>query len=249
MSVVSEGPGLREFWPEVLESLRKVAPVYDKLNKVISFNSDVGLRVEGISGRVGEDEVVLDAGAGNGMFTEILLKQQPGVHDVVMLDTLAEMLSNASQKVSNTKTHPVIAVFERMPFRDNMFNSVLMGFSLRDAKDMRAALSEVRRVVGVGGKLIVVDLGKPDNRLKTSAIGFYWRFIAPLLAFFRIGLAGLSVYSIYKTYKRLPTNSEMKNLLQSFFKDVDLQERMMGGALIVFSRGVLKANSGELAGS
>ncbi len=248
MTMGSEQPGLGEYWPKVLNALRKVAPVYDKLNRVISFNSDMALRAEAVEGRIAEDELILDAGAGNGVFSEILLKQQPHVHDVVMLDMLVDMLSSAVEKVPREKTHAVIAVFEKMPFREKVFDDVLMGFSLRDARDMMATLSEVRRVIKPEGKMVVVDLGKPDNRLRTLAIGLYWRFVAPIMAFVRLGLVGLTVYSIYKTYERLPTNNEMRRLLRRFFKHVELHERVMGGALIVLSKDAADRGSGERAG-
>ncbi len=234
--MTDEGLGLGEIWPEVIKSLRKLAPVYDRLNRIISLNTDISLRVEGVSGRVGEGELVLDAGAGNGIFTEILLMEQPNVRDVVMLDTLPEMLSKAVEKVNMKVAHPVVGVFEKIPFRANVFDCVLMGFSLRDAMNMHVALSEIRRVTQPNGKLIVVDLGKPDSFLKRIVIAVYWCLVAPLLAFIRLGFVGLNVFSIYKTYRRLPSNREMRNLLKNFFKEVEVREKVMGGVVIVFSR-------------
>ncbi|MEM4294933.1 MAG: class I SAM-dependent methyltransferase [Candidatus Caldarchaeum sp.] len=228
-----ESPGLGRVWPEVMQSIKTIAPFYDKVNRMISLGSDRRLRVRAVCGRVGLDERVLDAGAGNGVFTTVMLEQQPGVREVVMLDILPEMLSRSG---SRWNTHPVLGDFERTPFRDDVFDSVLMGFSLRDARDMKKALDEVRRVMTSNGKLVVVDLGKPDNRLKNIAISLYWRTVAPLLAFLRVGLPGLKVYSIHKTYVKLPKNSEFKSLLKTFFRHVEVEERMMGGTLIALSR-------------
>ncbi|MEM4560221.1 MAG: class I SAM-dependent methyltransferase [Candidatus Caldarchaeum sp.] len=228
-----ESPGLGRVWPEVMQSIKSIAPFYDKVNRMISLGSDRRLRIEAVGGRVGFDERVLDAGAGNGVFTTVLLEQQPGVREAVMLDTLPEMLSRSG---SRWNTHPVLGDFERTPFRDDAFDCVLMGFSLRDARDMKKALNELRRVMTSNGRLVVVDLGKPDNRLKKHAASLYWRTVAPLLAFLRVGRPGLKVYSIHKTYVRLPRNSEFKALLKTFFSHVEVEERMMGCALIALSR-------------
>ncbi|MDW7977544.1 MAG: class I SAM-dependent methyltransferase [Candidatus Caldarchaeum sp.] len=231
---MDEGPGLGWLWPEVIGSIQSLAPVYDKVNRVISFASDRRLRAEALRDAVGVDDLVLDAGAGNGVFTQVLLETQPKVRDVVLLDAIPEMLAKAC--LNPGIVNPVVGDFEKTPFRDGVFDSVLMGFSLRDARNMNNALSEVKRVMADGGKLVVVDLGKPNNPLKKLALAAYWKALAPLLAFVAVGRVGLRVHAIYKTYRRLPKNSQLKSMLEKFFTAVEVKEKMLGGALIAFAR-------------
>ena len=51
-----------------------------------------------------------------------------------------------------------------MPFKDQVFDAVLCGYSLRDAIQLDAAIDELYRVLKKGGILVVVDLGKPNNK-------------------------------------------------------------------------------------
>ncbi|MCS7109950.1 MAG: class I SAM-dependent methyltransferase [Candidatus Caldarchaeum sp.] len=225
--------GLGKEWGKVVAALQNLVHVYDRLNQTISFNSDMKLRAECIDGKIESGYRVLDAGCGNGIFSRILLEKQPAVGEVVLLDALAPMLRQAVAKIPVGRTHAVLAVFEYMPFREKAFDSVLMGFSLRDAINMDAAMSEVKRVTKESGRLLVVDLGKPANIFKTFLISFYWFVLAPFFAFLRLGKVGLNASAIFTTYKRLPTNGELKKLANRFFHAVEVQEKMMGAAMIM----------------
>ncbi|MEM4415467.1 MAG: class I SAM-dependent methyltransferase, partial [Candidatus Caldarchaeum sp.] len=136
-------------------------------------------------------------------------------------------------KVPQNISHQVVAVFEQMPFREEVFDTVLMGFALRDAANMAKALSETRKILRKGGRLLVVDLGKPANILKGIAIGVYWALLAPLLAALKLGKTGLEAAAIYLTYRRLPTNKELKSLLKTFFDTVEVGEKMLGGVVVI----------------
>jgi demethylmenaquinone methyltransferase/2-methoxy-6-polyprenyl-1,4-benzoquinol methylase len=227
------GPGLGDFWPRVIDSLRRLAPIYEEVNRTISFNTDLKVRANAVEGRVKAGDMVLDAGSGKGVFTKILLTKQPDVADVVMLDVLPDMLERAL--CDNGKTHRVIGVFENMPFRRGSFNLVMAGFALRDARDMKKAVSEISRVLSDSARFIVADLGKPDAFLKSAAIAFYWKLIAPFLAFIKHGRAGYEVHTIYGTYRRLPSNSVLKTILAEHFAKVEVVEAMLGGVVTVYA--------------
>lgn len=223
--------GLQGDWRKVVESLKAIADIYDRVNRVISLNTDLRLRYEGLSGFLGEGERVLDLGCGNGVFTRVALSLQPNLGDVIMVDILEEMLL---QIEPNSLTHPVQGIFENLPFRDSCINTVIMGFSLRDSYNLEKAVAEVNRVsVGGGGKLAVVDLGKPDSRLLSGLLSLYWRVAAPLIAFIMLGRRGLEVSKIYTTYKRHPRTGRLLTILRQYFRDVVVREKMLGGVALV----------------
>ena len=64
--------GLGGYWSEVIEVLREIIPVYDKVNSYISLGKDVEHRKRGISGRVLPGNRILDAGS-NGFLTPLEL--------------------------------------------------------------------------------------------------------------------------------------------------------------------------------
>jgi len=56
--------GLGSYWGEVMEVLREIIPVYDKVNSIISLGKDDKHRNRGITGRVFPGNKILDAGSG-----------------------------------------------------------------------------------------------------------------------------------------------------------------------------------------
>ncbi len=58
--------GLGSYWGEVLDVLREIIPVYDKVNSYISLGKDAEHRIRGITGRVFPGNKILDAGSGFG---------------------------------------------------------------------------------------------------------------------------------------------------------------------------------------
>jgi demethylmenaquinone methyltransferase / 2-methoxy-6-polyprenyl-1,4-benzoquinol methylase len=222
------------YWSEVIEALRFVIPVYDKVNRTISLGNDMKFRLKGIHGRVSPGNLLLDAGSGYGNMSRLALKETNGAAKIIMYDPITEMLSNAKRLFAPPCEFTVSSgVFEHMPFRSDIFDAVLCGYSLRDAIQLRQAVSEMYRVLKHGGRLIIVDLGKPDNPLIETCVSFYLRYILNILAFAVAGRIGLKFQALYGTYRRWPKNSELKSLLKEYFHRVDFDTRLLGGAVIV----------------
>ena len=66
--------GLGSYWGQVLDVLEDIIPVYDKVNSAISLGKDVEFRTRGLTGRVMEGNMVLDAGSGFGNMSKTALK-------------------------------------------------------------------------------------------------------------------------------------------------------------------------------
>ena len=66
------------YWSEVIEVLRDIIPIYDKVNSIISLGKDVEHRNRGISGRVLKGNKILDAGSGFGNMSKTALKLTDG---------------------------------------------------------------------------------------------------------------------------------------------------------------------------
>ncbi|MEM2786123.1 MAG: class I SAM-dependent methyltransferase [Candidatus Nitrosotenuis sp.] len=224
--------GLGSYWGEVIEVLRQIIPVYDKVNSYISLGKDGEHRRRGISGRVKPGDYVLDAGSGFGNMSKTAEKICNGDIRITLYDPLVPMLKNTSTFFEKTPDM-LCGVFEHIPFRDGQFDAVLCGYSLRDAINLRIAISEVHRILKNGGRFVIVDLGKPDNSVVRAGVSFYLRVILPIIAFATGGRLGLKFATLYGTYKRWPQNKKLKAMLLEKFSKVDLEEDLMGGAIMV----------------
>ncbi|HJU13669.1 MAG TPA: class I SAM-dependent methyltransferase [Candidatus Nitrosotalea sp.] len=224
--------GLGSNWGQVLEILEQIIPVYDRVNSFISLGKDREFREQGIRGRVNKGDAVLDAGSGFGNMSKTAMQLCDDQVRISLYDPLRPMLKNTGRLFSKPPSL-TCGVFEHIPFRDENFDAVLCGYSLRDAISLRTAISEIHRVLKNGGRFVIVDLGKPDNTLIRAGVTFYLRAILPILALLVGGRLGLKFAALYDTYKVWPQNKVLKSLLLEKFARVEFDTGMMGGAVII----------------
>jgi demethylmenaquinone methyltransferase/2-methoxy-6-polyprenyl-1,4-benzoquinol methylase len=224
--------GLGSYWGEVLDVLREIIPVYDKVNSYISLGKDKEHRIRGIKGRVKSGDLILDAGSGFGNMSKTAVDVTEGKIHITLYDPLVPMLQQTS-KFFDEKPNLASGVFEHIPFKDEEFDAVLCGYSLRDAINLRIAISEIHRVLKKEGKVVIVDLGKPDETILRLGVSFYLRAILPIIALIAGGRLGLKFAKLYGTYKRWPQNKKLEALLLEKFSRVEFEKDLMGGAIIV----------------
>ena len=213
--------------------LRAIIPVYDRVNRVISLGKDEEYRLQGIRGQVMPGNIILDAGSGYGNMSRLALSEANGDARIVMYDPLLEMLAKVKNYLLGTQTALYSGVFEYMPFREGTFDAVLCGYSLRDSIYLKQAIAEMHRVLKTGGRLVIIDLGKPDNRIVRAMVSLYLRYFLGIFAYLAAGKAGLKFKTLYGTYVRWPKNSELESMLKEKFSHVRFERGMMGGAVII----------------
>jgi len=154
---------------------------------------------------------------------------------LVMMDALYPMMQVSRQR--NPKTDGIISIFEAIPFQDEIFDAAMAGFAIRDARDLALALKEISRILVHEGLLLIIDLAKPDSGIKSWLVGIYWRALAPIIALLVAGKAGLKFGALYKTYVRLPKNSEFLKLIEKCGYEVaEIKRVMMDGAAVILLR-------------
>lgn len=224
--------GLGSYWGEVLDVLREIIPIYDKVNSYISLGKDKEHRTRGISGRVKSGDTILDAGSGFGNMSKTALKVSGNGINITLYDPLIPMLKNTS-KFFDKKPDLSCGVFEHIPFQNEKFDAVLCGYSLRDAISLKTAISEIHRVLKKDGRFVIVDLGKPDNPIVRAGVSFYLRLVLPIIALIAGGRLGLKFATLYRTYKLWPKNKKLEAMLLERFSRIEFEKDLMGGAIMV----------------
>jgi demethylmenaquinone methyltransferase / 2-methoxy-6-polyprenyl-1,4-benzoquinol methylase len=82
---------------------------------------------------------------------------------------------------------------QQVPFPDNSFDIVTVGYGLRNLTSWETGLREMQRVAKPGGRLLVLDFGKPDNPLWRGLFFGYLRLVVPILG--RIWCGDAQAYS------------------------------------------------------
>ncbi|HEY1247525.1 MAG TPA: class I SAM-dependent methyltransferase [Nitrososphaera sp.] len=221
------------YWTEVIEVLKAIIPVYDKVNRVISLGKDEEFRQRAIRGRVKPGDLILDAGSGFGNMSRVALSESGGNAKLVLYDPIIDMLANARNYLHESDASLSSGLFEYMPFREATFDAVLCGYSLRDAVYLQQAIVEMHRVLKAGGRLIIIDLGKPDSSAIRAMVSTYLKYFLGIFAYFAAGKAGLKFKTLYGTYLRWPQNSELESMLRKIFSSVEFEKGLMGGAVII----------------
>ena len=224
--------GLGSYWGEVIDVLRDIIPVYDKVNSFISLGKDTEHRNQAIKGRIKKGDKVLDAGSGFGNMSKTAAEIVNNDLNIILYDPLVPMLKN-TDRLFDKKLASACGVFEDVPFQIDEFDMVLSGYSLRDAISLKTAISEMHRVLKKDGRWIIVDLGKPDEAVIRFGVTCYLRLILPIIAFIAGGRLGLKFATLYGTYKLWPQNKKLKSLLLEKFSRVEFEKDLMGGAIMV----------------
>jgi demethylmenaquinone methyltransferase/2-methoxy-6-polyprenyl-1,4-benzoquinol methylase len=159
-----------------------VAPRYDLLNHLLSFNADRYWRWRTVRalGPILQDSGsrVVDLCCGSGALTRVLRRRAAGA--VYGTDFSHQMLKAAHHEVAALGLSST--VFEAdalsLPLADASVDLVTVAFGLRNLTSYRAGLDEMHRVLKPGGTAAILEFSTPPNAIFRALYGFYsWRVI------------------------------------------------------------------------
>jgi len=136
----------------------RIAPRYDLITRVFSYGMDRSwkrLAVERAC--LSQDALALDLACGTGDFSKLVLRTRPQAR-VVAADLTAAMLGLARE---GGIERVLCADAMRLPFREESFDAVFVGYGLRNFPRLPSALEEIRRVLRPGGLLVSLDFFLP----------------------------------------------------------------------------------------
>ena len=135
-----------------------ISSYYDKMNNFISLGTHHLIKKIAIKNlNIKPNTYILDLCCGSGDFTKIVNKLYPNAK-IIGLDNSIEMLKIA--KIKNPKQVFIPANCTSLPFNENEFDYITVGFGLRNIENRKQALSEIYRTLKSGGKFLHLDFGK-----------------------------------------------------------------------------------------
>ncbi len=195
-----------------------IARRYDLINDLQSFGLHrLWKRRMALLACVQPGSRALDLCCGTGDIAFALSRQGAAV---CALDFSAPMLAVAACRQDQRPTHiaPGKVAFLRadalrIPFPDNCFDAVTIGYGLRNLASVEAGLNEMWRVAKPGGRILVLDFGKPEHPLWRAAYLLYLKCLVPAYGRFLCGNAEAYSY-ILESLRHYPAQQGVAALMQ-----------------------------------
>ncbi len=167
-----------------------IAGRYDRLNSLMTAGlhhrwRDLGVLVA----QVGPGDSALDVACGTGDFAFALRRAVGRQGRVVGLDFSEEMLALARDKCGRNQLWVdfVQGDLLDLPFADGEFDACTVGFGIRNVPDIPRAFSEMRRVVRPGGRVVCLEITRPDLIGFKQFYNLWFDGVVPLLGRFAAG--------------------------------------------------------------
>ena len=119
-----------------------------------------------------------------------------------------------------------------LPFPDSSFDVVTAGYGLRNLADWRRGLAEMHRVARPGGRLIVLDFGRPANPVWRAVYMAYLRSVVPLLGLAACGNRRAYAY-IHQSLRRYPAQQGLEDAMREIGLVKVSTVNLLGGAMTI----------------
>ena len=188
---------------QVAQMFDNISGRYDFLNHFLSVGIDKGWRRKAIR-LIGKHnpESILDIATGTGDFAIAAMKLKP--KKVIGVDISKGMLAKGNDKVKRKKLNETVQLVygdsEALPFDDNSFDAVTVGFGVRNFENLEKGLSEIHRVLKPGGIAAILEFSKPKKFPVKQLFGFYSKRVIPTV--------GKTVSKDSRAYSYLPESVE-----------------------------------------
>lgn len=165
-----------------------IAPNYDRVNRIMTFRMDVGWRRKTVDAlALAPGRVVLDIASGTGDLCYELDRR--GITPIGV-DMSFNMLAAAPRPFRRVHGDAL-----RLPIRDGSVDGATCGFALRNFVDLGAMFAELGRTIRPGGRIALVDVGKPPNPVMAFGHRVYFGRVVPAIG---------GLFSDRNAYRYLP---------------------------------------------
>ncbi|WP_078553268.1 demethylmenaquinone methyltransferase [Bacillus alkalicellulosilyticus] len=203
---------------KVHQVFEKVYEKYDTMNSVISFQRHKAWRKDTMKRMdVKKGSYALDVCCGTADWTIALAEAVGPTGKVIGLDFSKNMLSIGEEKIQGLTIENATLIHGNameLPFEDNTFDYVTIGFGLRNTPDYQQVINEMYRVVKPGGKVVCLETSHPTIPVFKQCYYLYFRYVMPL--FGKIFAKSYQEYSwLQESTMNFPGREELANLFSN----------------------------------
>ncbi len=210
-----------------------IAPRYDLLNHLLSFNIDRRWRRLAVDRLDWEREpagTYLDLCAGTLDLAAELAGRREFRGRVLGADFAVPMLKGGVHKANGLRAVGADAL--ELPFPGRSFDGCMVGFGVRNLASVEAGLSEMARVLTPGSRLVILEFATPRSRLFRSLYHLYFRRVLPLVG--RMVSKHTSAYTyLPASVDDFPEPEAFRGLVTAAgFRDVEAESLTLGIAML-----------------
>jgi demethylmenaquinone methyltransferase/2-methoxy-6-polyprenyl-1,4-benzoquinol methylase len=167
---------------QVASMFDNIAPKYDFLNQLLSLGIHKGWRRKSIILlKELKPKTILDIATGTGDFIIEAMKLNP--EKVVGVDISEGMLKLGVEKINKLglqdRVEMKLADSENLPFADNSFDAITVGFGVRNFENLEKGINEIYRVLKPNGMFVVLEFSKPKQFPIKQIYKIYFKYITP----------------------------------------------------------------------
>jgi demethylmenaquinone methyltransferase/2-methoxy-6-polyprenyl-1,4-benzoquinol methylase len=227
----------------VRSTFAEIAPRYDLLNHLLSFNVDRGWR-KALLHCLREtlqqpDARILDLCCGTG---DVLLDLQSASQSRILGADFCHPMLTAAQEKSRRRGHsaPLLeADALQLPLPDSALDAISIAFGFRNLANYREALNELHRVLKPGGVLAILEFSHPPGLLMRTAYGFYSRYVLPVVGSMVSGSREAYAY-LPESIRKFPLPGELKDMMsETGFRETSYQ--LLTGGIAALHSGTKSA--------
>ena len=203
-----------------------IAPRYDAVNRLMTFRLDVRIRRQTLEAlALASGSTVLDLACGTGDFVWALQKQD---HTPIGVDLSYGMLAAA----------PGDGIFAQgdllaLPMAESSVDAAVCGYALRNLLALPPFFDELARVVKPGGRIALVDVSAPENKILRWGFNIHFNKIVPFIGGL---LSDKTAYGyLPRSVAYLPDPEEMLQMLSDAGFENPMRKQLTMGTAQLFT--------------
>jgi len=221
---------------KVNDLFARIARRYDFLNDLQSFGLHRGWkrRVVHLAAAAAGDRA-LDLCCGTGDIAFALAQRAAETTGLDFSPQMLEVAASRQQANSKQIKHRLNFIqgdAQQLPFPENAFDIVTVGYGLRNLTSWERGLDEMFRVAKPGARLIVLDFGKPANALWRRLYFAHLKLSVPLMGWLFCGDASAYAY-ILESLKHYPAQLAVAEKMRQLKLNNVRVINLLGGAMAI----------------